>query len=318
MIRERQALSIIEHELSKVPSRQVKRVASLSIGDDCAVMRSTSVETVWTIDSCSEGSHFRWEWMKPEDVAHKSFHAAVSDVCAMGARPSAAVVHLTLSARVTPNYLRRFAREQARLCNDTGVSIVGGNVSAGESLSVVTSVMGRSSDRLLRRDGARPGHEVWLLGTLGLARAGLLLLQNSRQTPRGEAARHCLEAFRRPRARLDAVRVLGSRASACLDVSDGLSRDAQNLANSSGVQVIIFEEALDKMISPSLRRVSRKYGWDAFELALQGGEDYALLAAGPAENRPRGVQVVGTVVRGRGVILRSDKSQVPIDGGFEH
>jgi thiamine monophosphate kinase len=53
-------------------------------------------------------------------------------------------------------------------------------------------------------------------------------------------------------------------------------------------------------------------------LAVTGGEDYALLAAGPARKRPRAARRVGHVERGRGVFLERAGHRQRLGAAFEH
>ena len=317
-ISEGQALSIIERELGGGPRFAERGRTAVSIGDDCAVLSSRRRRTVWTIDACSEGSHFEWGWMSPEDIAHKSFHAAVSDVCAMGAQPTAALVHLSLSERVDRRFLSRFVRYQALLMTKTRVRIVGGNVERAGRFSVVCSVVGELAGPALLRSTARPGDELWLFGDLGLARAGLLLLQSGTTRSRRLGERRCLLAFRRPEARIgQGPRLVGS-ARACLDVSDGLRKDAQHLARQSGVRVVIEAEKLRRTLTNELVATCEKLGLDPLDVAVQGGEDYALLATGPRSKRPRGARVIGHITVGQGAALIDEAGELTLEGGFEH
>ena len=317
-ISEFQALSILKQELATARVVRGDRLIELGIGDDCALLRRLGPNLAWTVDSCAEGSHYLPGWLTPAEIAHKSLHAAVSDVCAMGMRPRAAVVHLTLSETVNTTFIRRFARAQARLSEETGVAIVGGNIASGPTFSVVTSVLGEGSGTSLRRDTAVPGDEVWLCGQVGMARAGLLLLQAGKGRNRGRNERACLDAFARPQAQLAWGRRLLGRAHACLDVSDGLIRDTNNLAAASGVRIVLSAQALVGTLSDELLNVCETLRIDPLGTALHGGEDYCLLATGPRDVRPRGAQVIGRIIKGHGVMLEQDGKQKPLRGGFEH
>lgn len=302
-VTESQALRILNEELRYGSARSSPASGVvLGMGDDCAVLGPIRGKTVWTVDACVEGSHFLNGWLSPEEIAHKSFHAAVSDVCAMGAQPKSAIIHLTLSPRITMAHLRRFVREQARLERDLGVAIIGGNLTFGPLFSVVSSIMGVARGKLLLRSGAEPNDEIWLCGEVGLARAGLLLKQNG-YTGRGSNEQLCLRAFARPRAQFQLGSRLVGRARSCLDISDGLKRDAQNLADASGVELRIDETLLRRCLRPELVQVGKRLGHEPLQLAFDGGEDYALLATGPSSRRPRGARVIGTVHPGRGVSL---------------
>jgi len=158
-----------------------------------------------------------------------------------------------------------------------------------------------------------------------MARAGLLWLSKNgspsaaKARARTRAVARCLEAWRRPRALVREALVLRGRAHAAIDVSDGLSADATHLAERSRVRVVIEESKLRPALSGDLTATAALLGLNPLELALTGGEDYALLAAGPPESRPRGVKRIGSVEKGRGVFLESGGARRRVrTAGFEH
>ena len=109
------------------------------------------------------------------------------------------------------------------------------------------------------------------------------------------------------------------RAHAAIDISDGLSVDAAHLAEASRARVVIEEAKLRGVLSRDLVTASAVLGVDALELALAGGEDYALLATGPGRARPRGARRIGYVEKGRGVFLEAGGAMRRLrGGGFDH
>jgi thiamine-monophosphate kinase len=313
--------------LSALPQPKAGRgkKQNLGIGDDAAILTGLTPRVCWTTDSCEEGVHFELAWMSPEDIAHKALHAAVSDIAAMGAKPSAMLCHVTLSPRADRAFFRRLVQGQAEVSRALDCPIVGGNLSAGERFGVVTTVLGseprtRSLGSLgfLTRNGAKAGDELWLLGSVGWSGLGLHLLRAGRTTGRGSASQ-ALRAFRRPEALVGLGLELRGRATACLDVSDGLSRDARTLARSSGVRLVLEERACLDLLSASFIRLALELGLDPLEAALQGGEDYALLATGPSARRPRGAARIGRVERGEGAFLDALSGKAErLRGGFLH
>lgn len=313
-ITEQRALAILKQQLAVRDAAGDPRWLALGMGDDCAVLRARFYRTLWTTDACVEGSHFLWDWMTPEDVAHKAWHAAVSDIAAMGGIPRGVNVHLTLTEHVNSGFMRRFAAEQARLVQATGVQVTGGNITFGSSFGVVTSVLGEARRTPLRRSGARAGDEVWLCGDVGLARAGLLLLQRQKREHRRKfsaAEQRCLLAFRRPLAQLKRGPQLVGRARACLDLSDGLERDVRNLADASGVHIHVDREQLRCALHEDLVQVADTLGQDPVELAWTGGEDYSLLATGPGSRRPPWVKVIGEVMKQDAVRPSASRLRLP-------
>jgi thiamine-monophosphate kinase len=153
---------------------------------------------------------------------------------------------------------------------------------------------------------------------VGLARAGRLALGRKRRGRQSRALATCVRAFAEPAALLAEGRSLVGRARAALDVSDGLSGDAGQLARASGVRVVIDRALLSAALAPELVEASRELGEDPLELALRGGEDYALLAAGPRARRPRKARVIGRIERGRGVVLEGEERARALRSGFDH
>lgn len=272
---------------------------SVAIGDDAAVL-SASPPWVWTVDSSVEGVHFDRRWLGWADVGARALHAAASDVVAMAGKPVAALSSLVLPAAFHDRDLAALLRGQARAARELGCPVVGGNFARGGEVSLTTTVLGRAARPLTRR-GARPGDELWLVGDVGLAGAGLRLLE--RGASRGRGVARCVAAWRRPRALLREGPRLAGRAHALMDVSDGLARDADGLARASGVAVVIELADLERALATELHHVAALLGQSALELALSGGEDYALLAAGPAGRRPRGALAIGRIERGEGLWL---------------
>ncbi len=304
----------------------------LGIGDDAAVLAPTTEPTVVSVDASVEGVHFDLRYLGFEDVGYRAFQAAVSDLAAMGAVPTAALSSLILPRSLPREAVDQLTIGQAAASLQTRCPVVGGNISRGAELSITTTVIGRAAAPLLR-GGARPGEQLWLVGELGLAAAGLSFLRLRRVTSGGQlladaspatrhvddpALRSCVDAWRRPRALLSEGRELVGRASAAIDVSDGLAADAGQLARASRVRIVVDRELLRLNLAPALLVAQRRLRRAALRWALSGGEDYALLATGPSALRPPCAVPIGYVARGAGVFLGAEGRLEPLRGGFDH
>jgi len=296
--------------------RQTRSELEVGIGDDAAVLKSAG-RWVWTVDTAVEHVHFERAWLSLAELGFRSFQAAASDVSAMGGAPFAALSSVIFPPGFAPAELSQLARGQRAAARALGCAVVGGNLARGVELSITTTVVG-SVKRPLLRSGARVGDELWLCGELGLAAAGLRLLQAGTRRGTSSAARRALQAFRRPRAQLAAGLELSRVAHAAIDISDGLAGDALHLAQASGVALSIDLTALAATLSPALHALAPRLGVPALELALYGGEDYALLAAGPKRARPPSARVIGAVGKGRGVWLVEGERRRRAGRGFEH
>lgn len=293
----------------------------IGIGDDAAVLAAQPDDWVCSVDASVEGVHFDLAFLTLEDVGYRSFQAAASDLAAMGAAPVAALSALTLPRTLSRGQIDDLVRGQALASKETGCPIVGGNISSGGELAITTTVIG-SCREPLRRDGARPGQELWLIGSVGLAAAGLAHLRLRRRAvregARARAVQACVDRWRRPQALIARGSELVARASAAIDVSDGLATDARQLARASGVSVLIDAERLRAALDPALIEASRALRRSALQFALYGGEDYALLATGPRARRPPWARAIGHVAAGAGARLHDARGWHPLGGGYDH
>lgn len=310
-----QRIDLIRKILSRAAPRA--RAVDVGIGDDAAVLRVAG-KLVWTVDTQVEKVHFHRRLLSWESVGYRSFQAAASDIAAMAARPLAALANLSLPRAFRDDQLAALVRGQAEAARACGCPLVGGNLAKASELSITTTVLGTASAPL-RRSGARPGDELWLIGEVGMASLGFQALQTGRRSRRSAAVEACVDRWRNPRALISEGQKLARRARAALDVSDGLAGDAGHLAKASAVRLVICEASLREALSPELVEAGRRLEIDALACALYGGEDYALLATGPAAKRPRSAAVIGHVEKGRGVFLEhAPGSRKPVEQGFDH
>ncbi len=155
------------------------------------------------------------------------------------------------------------------------------------------------------------GDAVYVSGTLGDAAAALAVLAGEWQ-PAPEHAEFLLDRFNRPRARIELGRELLGRATAAIDISDGLLADAGHIAAASGVKLLIEPELLP--LSPAL--ASHPDAGQALRWALTGGDDYELCFCLPAgAEPPAGCTRIGQVGQGSGVDCGLD---IDIAAGYQH
>ena len=283
-------------------SRGRNPAVRVGIGDDCAVLRvPAGCEMVVTTDLCLEGRHFRRDWHTPESAGHRCLARGLSDVAAMGGKPVAAFLSLALPKGYELAWVDGFMEGFEALAERFEVELAGGDVgeAAGEEIVADVMVVGAvEAGKALLRSGARVGDGIYVTGTLGGSAAELEAMRGGRGGWRGP------QSFPEPRVGVGFG--LTGLATACMDLSDGLSLDLRRLCEASGVGAAIGRGLLPVAEGATL------------EHALNGGEDYELLftAAGVAPGEIDGVRVtrVGEIVAAE---VRMDGVEL-VAAGWEH
>ena len=133
--------------------------------------------TLVTTDSLVEGVHFRREWTSDATLGRKALSVNLSDIDAMGGAARYATVSLCLPSQTPFGFVEGLYDGLLSRAEETGVQIVGGNLSSTSGAIVVDVTVLGQGDRLLRRSGARPGDVALVTGTLGAAAVGLRLFR---------------------------------------------------------------------------------------------------------------------------------------------
>jgi thiamine-monophosphate kinase len=248
--------------------------AARGLADDAALFDGLVI----THDSIAEGVHFL-ATDPPTSVGWKLVTVNLSDLAAKGAKPAAALLSLTISSDSDWDFAFIDGVEAA--CESYGLQLIGGDTIAlppNAPRVLGMTAIGRAGPRTPSRSGAQAGDKLWLAGTVGDSAAGLAQLIAD-----PKAAGLLVDIYRRPVPLLKAGEALATHATAMMDVSDGLLIDARRMAVASGIGVTIDIDSLP--LSESFV-AERGEGIKARKFAATGGDDYALLAALPAEFDP--------------------------------
>ena len=248
------------------------------IGDDCAVLpQRDGRDTLVSTDMLVEGTHFLRDDITPYQLGWKSAAVNLSDIAAMGGKPTGTFLSLALPAGLESAWAEDFLRGYAELSERFGTPLLGGDTTASpDRICINVTVLGVCLSGCARtRSGARPGDLVCVTGTLGDSAAGLKAILAGVERDADVQAlvdRHYLPMPRVTEGlRLAAI----AGVHAMMDISDGIGSDLRHILEASGAGAEIDIRKLP--LSPALRRVCARPGWDAVELAVCGGEDYELL-----------------------------------------
>jgi len=248
-------------------------------GDDCALVAGAG-DLLISTDIFREHTHFRRSYFSPGDIGHKALAVNLSDIAAMGGEPLCFSLGLTAPPGLPRAFFAELFAAMAALAGEHGVFLTGGDLSRGECLALCITILGRPAPagRVLLRGRCRPGDLLLVLGQPGLARAGLLALEDD---PAAAARDYpvAVAAHLRPRARVDEGLRLAALPGVrgAMDVSDGLARD---LPRFLGPDLGACLALPPHFLHPEVEALCAARGLGPAEhFALLGGEDYALLAA---------------------------------------
>jgi thiamine-monophosphate kinase len=248
-----------------------------------------------------EGVHFRRETHQPVIAGRKALARSLSDIAAMGGAPRFCLMSLCVPRWADAKWVDKFFDGALELGNASGAVLAGGDLSHGETLACDVTVCGAvPRGTALRRDGAHAGDEIYVSGALGGSALGL-------ESGKGRARQRHLHL--EPRLELGALVREKLRASAAIDLSDGLSLDLKRLCLASGL-------AAEIAMPP-------RFAGASLEQALHGGEDYELLFTVRAGTRVP-AQLADVPLSRIGLITRGAPGEVRLAGeplaalGYDH
>ena len=285
--------------------------------DDVAVLDGLVI----THDTIAEGVHFL-PADPPASVGWKLVAVNLSDLAGKGATPAGALLSLTIAG--SGQWEQDFVGGIEAACESYGLALLGGDTIAipeGAPRVLGLTAIGRAGAKTPTRGGGRPGDELWLVGTVGDAAAGLAPLRGDRR-----ATGPLVDIYRRPVPQLSAGTALAPFANAMMDVSDGLLIDAQRMAGTSDCSI---EIELDDLPLSTAFVGERGQDLAARLFAATGGDDYSLLAALPAGFDPSTLSLpdrtrisrIGRLAAGEASLSLTNAGEaiaLPERLGFEH
>jgi thiamine-monophosphate kinase len=317
-----------EFELIKQHFTHAAPRTLLGVGDDAALIKPARGQVLAVAaDMLVGGRHFFMN-ADPASVGHKALAVNLSDMAAMGAVPRWATLGIALP-KADERWVAAMSKGFMALARKHGVDLIGGDTTKGP-LNLCVQIIGEVPARqALRRDGAKPGDDIWVSGTLG--DAALAVAARTQRIKLKPAERKLAQQrLDWPVPRIALGVALRGLARSAIDVSDGLIADLGHICERSGVAAVVAIERLP--VSPLMRRYREAPA--ARAALLGGGDDYELcFTAAPAKRAAveRAASRTRTRVTRIGCVIRAPEdacSVVVVDGdglpvaagqkGFDH
>ena len=272
------------------------------IGDDAAVVSTTTGEILLTTDAMVDGVHFRSDDKRWQDIGWKCAVSNLSDIAAMGGIPDHALVTLGVPLAASADSYEELYVGMNHAFDKFGGKIVGGDVVSSPVMFINLALTGHPSagpngkPSWMTRDAANMGDLVCVTGPLGGSSGGLETLLSKKDNQGKEIL---INRHFHPTPRIKLGQKLVQLGVKCgMDISDGLVDDLKKLARSSNTSILIDMSAI-----PVDSKLLPIFGPESIEHALNGGEDYELLFTAPSvivKNIQRKVEgeisVIGSVV----------------------
>ncbi len=292
-----------------IPTDEQAKNLPLGIGDDCALIDLPANKLLaLSMDTLVADIHFPAK-ADPALIAQRSLAVNLSDLAAMGAKPLAFTLSLTLP-KADDSWMQSFSEGLEKMVHDYSCPLIGGDISKG-SLSITIQVHGTIERELaLKRSGAKSGDLVYVSGPLGGAGLAVTLMSNGMSLDKPDT-QEIHQAYFQPRPRIELGQKCIGLASAAIDISDGLLADLSHIAERSRVG---FElEAKSVPIAKQVKKIMTSMGdkTRGLNLALTAGDDYELAFTVPPKridelekvskelNMP--LYKIGKVIEGSGV-----------------
>ncbi len=264
------------------------------IGDDAAVIRHSYHDLVTAVDTMVDGVHFSKETVPPFYIGYRVLAANISDIAAMGARPTSYMISLVVPKDYSDEELQAIYQGMDQLGRQYHMDLIGGDTVTGDQLVVSVTIHGVvDKDKARLRSHASDGDIVFVTGTLGDSRFGLgLLLDEYKDKPYYDQLDkidrdYFIDRHQQPTPRVDFANALTPLKRVALnDVSDGIASESHEIAKASKMTLMIDDDQVpvhqDINILPDELIHDYKYS---------GGEDFELLGTVSKQDFPFVVEV---------------------------
>ncbi|WP_371018931.1 thiamine-phosphate kinase [Pseudalkalibacillus sp. JSM 102089] len=284
-------MSLVKDEFAFIqsikPAYTFREELIQGIGDDAALYRiGSDWDEIACADTMVEGIHFKKSTLSPFQIGRKALAVNISDIAAMGGIPMFYLVSISVpQTGWSSKQLKEIYKGMKEIADDYEIDMIGGDtVSTRSDLHIAITVIGKiEKGRKLLRSNARAGDIVFLTGPVGGSAAGLssLLKGEGNEAP-------YVKYHQEPSPRIKQGRILaksGYRIS-LNDVSDGIASESHELAEASGVSIILNQDTI-----PAPEGFDAYSSFQRLEWMLNGGEDYELIGTVAEENWEKVVEL---------------------------
>jgi thiamine-monophosphate kinase len=261
--------------------------------------------------------------MSMSDAARKSIIACISDFAAKGVKPQYGMISLNLPRMISHTKINEISNGFKRASNEFNIRILGGDTNEGKEIVINVSIFG-TTDKIVRRKGAKIGDRIFVTGPFGYTASGLKILFGKKKGKRN-FIKKAIKSVNTPRPKLDFGVKNRNYFTSSMDSSDGLSTTLNEMANQSKCKFIINNIPAGK----DLLEFAKLHNTDSNDLVFHGGEEYefvftaskkykSLIKKNALETKTPIIEI-GYVTKGKGVFIEQQEKLVIVkDLGWRH
>lgn len=258
---------IDENEVIKIILTTVLGDKTSKIGDDVAISDQNLIIKTDMLVSTTDVP----KQMNLTQASKKAVAMCVSDFAAKGVKPVGFLVSLGIPRGTTKEQIKEIALGLKEASLKWGLKLYGGDTNLSKELIISCTMFG-FSDKIVTRDGAKPGEVVVTNGYFGYTASGLKILMNKVKYT-NDFGKKAISSVLNPEPRLNDGLILSRYLTSSIDSSDGLSISLHTLSRMSGVKIVINK----KPTNDDVYEFASLNGINVDELVFFGGEEYLIV-----------------------------------------
>ncbi|HEY4680953.1 MAG TPA: thiamine-phosphate kinase [Nitrosarchaeum sp.] len=292
------------------------------ISEDVEVFKIGKTKIVTKVDTFVQSTDMPSK-MRMYDAARKSIIACISDFAAKGVKPQYGIISLNLPKMISRTKINEMAKGFRHASNEFGIRILGGDTNEGKEIVINVSIFG-TTDKIVKRKGAKVGDIIFVTGPFGYTAAGLKILLGKKKGVE-HFVKKAIKSVVNPSPKLDFGVKSKKYFTSSMDSSDGLSTTLNEMANQSKCKFMINNIPTGK----DLLEFAKSCNIDSNDLVFHGGEEYEFVFTASKKHRSlikknasmlkTPIIEIGYVTKGKGVFLEKQEKFVPLkDLGWHH
>ena len=248
------------------------------ISEDVEVFKIGKTKIVTKVDTFVQSTDMPSK-MRMYDAARKSIIACISDFAAKGVKPQYGIISLNLPKMISRTKINEMAKGFRHASNEFGIRILGGDTNEGKEIVINVSIFG-TTDKIVKRKGAKVGDIIFVTGPFGYTAAGLKILLGKKKGIE-HFVKKAIKSVVNPSPKLDFGVKSKKYFTSSMDSSDGLSTTLNEMANQSKCKFMINNIPTGK----DLLEFAKSNNIDSDGLVFHGGEEYEFVFTASKKHR---------------------------------